>query len=189
MPNYKETKQYIESFATLPEGWHYGSGGSASKTDIAIMTGLLLKAAQLGFRVFEAFPGAEGEIQLAIYDRNNFHSITIEPSAKFTVTSEKNREQVFYKENLTYYDVIDKLENFRFQLWNTSESYTLDKSQHLTVDQPILPSKIPLTGLVSHASRLNAQLRKVQQFADISRSTTQNLSWVIRSYIGRCQTT
>jgi hypothetical protein len=189
MPNYSETKRYIKSFAKLSEGWHFGEGKAPSDTDIRIMSGLLLKARLLGFVVFEAFPGVDGEIQLAIYDGDNFYSITIEPNAesKFTVSYEKEQTEVFFQEHATFYDVVARLEEFSFQPWNTPESFTHAISRSLTASPATLPSRTHPMAQESPALESTARLPKADQSVATSHASMEDLLAAIQSSIGSCR--
>lgn len=187
MPNYSETARYIRSFTRLPKGWNYGCGKSPSEVDVNIMSQVLLDAGLLGFHTFEAFPGTDGEIQLAIYDGINFYAITIELDGSFTVLYEKNREEVFFQEQLSYHDVIARLEEFSFQLWNTPELSTLPKSQPLMADPVILPSRSHPMAQESPALRFNVQFPKAGQSASTSPFTTESLLAAIQSSFGSSQ--
>lgn len=184
MPNYSETVRYIRSFAKLPEGWNYGYGKPPSEVDINIMTQLALDAGLLGFHAFEAFPGTDGEIQLAIHDGINFYAITIETDGNFAVLHEKNHEEVFFQEHLNYHDVVARLEEFSFQLWNTPELSTQSKSQPLTEDLAISPSRSHPMAQESPALRPNVQLPKAGQFASTSPFTMESLLEAIQSSFG-----
>lgn len=188
MPNYSETERYIKSFAKLSEGWHFGEGKPPSNTDIRIMSALLLRARLLGFTVFEAFPGVDGEIQLAIYDGDNFYSITIEPNAEFTVLYEREQTEVFFQEHATFYDVLARLEEFSFQPWNTPESFTQVIFRSLTVSPATSPSRTHPMAQESPASKSNVHLPKADQSAATSPVSMESVLVAIQSSIGSYQT-
>lgn len=188
MPNYSETRKYIRSFSNLTDGWHYGEGKPPSPVDIEIMTSLLLQARLLGFSKFEAFPGADGEVQLAIYDGANFYAITIERGGGFTVLYERNREQVFFQEQASFHEIVARLEEFSFQLCNTQESFTLLKSPPKMADQVILLSRSHPIAQESPALISNVQFPKAGQSASTSPFTMESLLAAIQSSIGSSRT-
>lgn len=188
MPNYLDAKRQIESFANLPPGWRFGEGRPSSKIGIRIMTALLIQAKMLGFSVFEAFPGTEGEIQLAIYDHLNFYAITRELDGEFTISFEREREEVFSQEHARYHDVIARLEEFAFELCNTPESSTPGRSPKSTAGLATLPLRTHLTAQGSLALKSNARLQEADQSAGTSPFTMGNLLRAIRSSTGSSQT-
>lgn len=188
MPNRKETDEYILSLARLPAGWHFGGGSPPTKLNAGIMRNILNYASALGFETFEAFPGVDGEIQLAIHDGKRFYAVTIEADNKFTILYELNGEQVLFEEQATYYDVLSRLEEFSFQLCNTSELSILFKSPRSTASRAISPLKSHPMALGSHALPSNAPLPKADQSATTSPVSMESLLAAIRSSFGSSPT-
>ncbi len=188
MPSYKETRQYIKSLTKMGDGWCYGEGKAPSEMDARIMDALLLQARLLGFEVFEAFPGVDGEIQLAIHDEENFYAITIEPDALFTVSHRRDNVRVSFQEGFSFHDVIAALEEFAFHLCNTFELSTRSKSLNLTVSLAISPLRSPVVIKVFPVSYSSALSFAMGQSADTSPPTMANVLRAIRSSIGSFQT-
>lgn len=184
MPDYRETDKYISSFSELPDGWHFGSGTSPTMTNLNIMRDVLRSASDLGFQTFEAFPGVDGEVQLAIYDGVHFYAITLEADNLFTVLCELNGQQELFEERVTYYDVLSRLEEFAFKLCNTSESYIQAKSPRSTEGPAISPLRTHPMALEYPASRSIAPLPKADQSASTSQFITGRLLAAIRSSSG-----
>lgn len=160
MPAYLETWEALGALTHLPPGWHYGAGVAPSPFAASVMRTLLMQADMLGFNVFEAFPGAEGEIQLAIHDGERFLAATFEPNITFTILHEENGEQVAFQEGLTFQEVAAYLQDFASQIWNTSELFTYSIFLPLTASPAISPSSTPRTAQASLVSKWAALLLK-----------------------------
>ena len=78
MPSVSDTITKITGFRDLPVGWHYGKGGPISPSFIAQALGIVRQAEALGFQEMDAFPGAEGEVRVTIYQGDEYYEFTIE---------------------------------------------------------------------------------------------------------------
>jgi hypothetical protein len=87
------TATKILSFRDLVPGWHYGSGGPIGAPVIAAATQLYWSLTQNGFNNTDAFPGANGEIQLTAYHTafdgtRRYIGIMIEPTGELSLVYE-----------------------------------------------------------------------------------------------------
>ena len=62
-----KTRRKLESFMSLPVGWHYGKGGPISPEiiDLGLRTEAMLRDA--GWPETDCFPGCDGEVQVTGY--------------------------------------------------------------------------------------------------------------------------
>jgi len=85
----------ILGFTELPTGWHYGNGGPISVDVVQIALDLNAYLVSSGLINTDAFPGANGEIQLTAYHttadgRQHFIGIMIEPTRELSLVYEIN---------------------------------------------------------------------------------------------------
>jgi hypothetical protein len=90
-----DTPEKIISFGELPAGWHYGNGGPIDDAVIDIALDLYWHLALNHFTHTDAFPGADGEIQLTAYhtasDGTRYYiGIIIEPTGQLSLVYEIN---------------------------------------------------------------------------------------------------
>lgn len=79
------TLQKLESFAALPQGWHYGRGGPISAETHQLAAQIWNDLLGAGFTLTDAFPGSDGEVQLTAYHQDHFLSLMIEPGGETTL--------------------------------------------------------------------------------------------------------
>lgn len=84
------TAAKVQSFKSLPLGWHYGQGGPLS-VDVANRA-LQIDSyyRQLGFSTTDAFPGADGEIMLTAYRGSHCIETIISTDLRYSVTHERD---------------------------------------------------------------------------------------------------
>lgn len=84
------TERKLESFRSLPLGWHYGEGGPINDGLIARakkMYGTLLR---LGLSRTNAFPGADGEVTLTGRHLEHHVEITLHADGSTSLVYERN---------------------------------------------------------------------------------------------------
>ena len=110
----------LNSFRTLPNGWHYGSGGpiSASVVDDAATINNFLRL--VGFARTNFFAGANGEILATAYRQDHYVGVMIEPSGYNSITHEVNNKEVSFIENLMLSDVKKSILTIAGEIWNMS---------------------------------------------------------------------
>lgn len=138
--NESSTETLIQSFSSLPEGWHYGSGQGATKeaTNIALdICKLLMKynANELG-----AFPDVEGGILVTGY--NNDHTIEIfcKPDRLLDLLHETDDSVISEFSDLKYSEIEDYLKKLK---WKQRDSFDLG----LMNDFEVNPNFFMVSGL------------------------------------------
>jgi len=175
MPNIKETINKVESFKILQKGWHFGEGDAISDDYVKVGTVFLQFAELMGTQKANAFPGENGELQIAFYQDNKFLEITIEANSKITVAEDVNNKNISYEENLNLTEVIEKLKIWGTHRANqtTSEQYTVNTMTRTENAFQVWHSANRLTvGFPS--SRRSVPSKLAEQFVTISDDSIQN---------------
>ncbi len=138
--NESSTETLIQSFSSLPDGWHYGSGQGATKeaTNLALdICKLLMKynANELG-----AFPDVEGGILVTGY--NNDHTIEIfcKPDRLLDLLHETDDSVISEFSDLKYSEIEDYLKKLK---WKQKDSFDLG----LMNDFEVNPNFFMVSGL------------------------------------------
>ena len=138
--NESSTETLIQSFSSLPEGWHYGSGQGTTKeaTNLALdICKLLMKynANELG-----AFPDVEGGILVTGY--NNDHTIEIfcKPDRLLDLLHETDDSVISEFSDLKYSEIEDYLKKLK---WKQRDSFDLG----LMNDFEVNPNFFMVSGL------------------------------------------
>ena len=101
--NYDIKKQLI-SFGDLPDGWHYGTGGSIPRERIASALEWNEWLVQHGWTDTFAFPGESKEIMLSSLKDSTCLDIILEIDDTFTVIYEEKDKEDIYIDKLTEED-------------------------------------------------------------------------------------
>jgi hypothetical protein len=132
----------IADFAKLKTGWHYGEGLVISEQVRRYAVALLIAAEGVGFTKTDAFPGANGEIALAIYKDDTYIEFTIEKELSITFYSEVDDNEEELLEGLTLDEAKQKIIEFGKRQWNLSGSSTEEPMTQPRKDLQAWPSKI-----------------------------------------------
>ena len=135
------TERKIRSFRELPQGWRYGEGVPFTQDALDRAVSLHRVALQLGFTDTDAFPGANGEIMLAIYAAQHCLEFTLEIDTSITYVHEQNDREVCYQEELTPQQAIARIEELKNELWMQSGSSTKATTIHIETDSSVSPSR------------------------------------------------
>jgi hypothetical protein len=128
----------IDSFASLPAGWDYGEGVPASVNTVSLARDIFYELMQLGFTRTDAFPGADGGIQLTAYEGDFRHIIVIvKPSGEISLTHKTNGQRIRPSIITADRNVIKTgLREIAREKWNISVSSTLSS---LTISGGVIP--------------------------------------------------
>lgn len=140
------TVRKLRSFEQLPVGWHYGSGGPASRTVIDAAVSLYEQMVSLGLTRTDAFPGAEGEIQVTAYHRQHFVAVTIDPHLAYTVCHEDGDVDCCEVEGGNRAEAIEQLREITREIWGSSVSSTPGIMIPTAVGLGTWHSRSPLAG-------------------------------------------
>ncbi|PZV13427.1 MAG: hypothetical protein DCF20_15465 [Pseudanabaena sp.] len=114
------TEKKINSFRTLPVGWHYGSGIAplAKVLDLAIQLNQF--AGLMGFEATDAFPGIDGEVMLTVYDGDIYLEFSIEVDGSINYVHEQGDEEVDSDDKISLYQAINHILKIGFSKWRSS---------------------------------------------------------------------
>jgi hypothetical protein len=130
-----DTDQTIRSFASLPVGWDYGSGGPIEADLInealrwnAFLCGQGLKT--------DAFPGGGGEIVISASYDDHYFEVILEPDATVSVAYDFQRKQAFYHPRKSpeeaQWIILDAIGHMG-QIWSAFTSFTLGNTTPRTI--------------------------------------------------------
>jgi len=115
-----ESKEKIKEYLNLPNGWHHGEGVSPNKdtVDKAIR---LAEYAENNFLLFDSAPGLNGEIQLAIYEKETsekiYLEVTIEPDRPINITRYEKMDDIWEITMDRDIDLLEQVEAKLFDFW------------------------------------------------------------------------
>jgi hypothetical protein len=115
----------LDSFRSLPVGWHYGSGGPISAAVIDNAAAVYKFFRLVGFTRTNFFAGVNGEILATAYRQHHYVGVMIEPSGANTVTYEVGNREVTYLENLDLTAIKGSILAIAGEIWNISALPTL----------------------------------------------------------------
>jgi len=187
MPTIQKTRAKVRGFAQLPEGWHFGKGIAPSPEARSAAQSLLGKAEQLDFQDVDAFPGVDGEIQVAIYRGEDDYEFTIEANGTITFAHDLNGRERSYQTGLSLGRSLVKLERLSNQVWASLGLSTPNIMLDTRADSAAWLSKTPVTDQEYQLLKENVLNRAVGQSVLISPNVTQQLLG-IQSSIGPFQT-
>jgi hypothetical protein len=134
-----ETRRKIRAFATLPEGWHFGDGVSASPATEAIALRLQTEAVAVGLLYMNAFPGISGEIRLTLYEPN-YLEFTIEIDGAITFLEERDGREVDYQAHLSPENALSIIQKAGRKLWASYAFSTTGTTIGMNIDSKPSPS-------------------------------------------------
>jgi hypothetical protein len=147
----QNTAEKILSFRNLPLGWHYGNGGPIDDAVIASAIQLYWLMLQNRLINTDAFPGADGEIQLTAYhtalDGNRHYiGIMIEPTGElslvYEIDGQDGRQPIEAADLETVKTTLREIAgSIAGRQWNTSDIFTQKTSTILAGVLPKSPSK------------------------------------------------
>lgn len=116
-----KVKEKIEEFRHLSKGWHFNKGIPTHPENTSAALKFLDAAIELGFSWFNAFPGVSGDVLVSIYVNGYCFDADFKRIDNITICGDKykeggifleNLEELFYSEDLTFENTINKLKDF-----------------------------------------------------------------------------
>ena len=113
----------LEEFRSLPDGWHFGEGVSATPK---AYTGahLLLNLASIWRAPADVFPEAEGGILLVAYDDGGDFEILCRADGSFDLILDFNDEEVLREEGVSRFRALEVFQKVLRYWLNSSGSFT-----------------------------------------------------------------
>lgn len=153
MPTVQSTIRKVREFANLSEGWHFGEGVPPSRENLSTAHGLLVNAEELGFDEADAFPGIDGEIQIAIYRGDDDLEFTIETHGTITFVHDENGKELRYERGLSLDDAIQTLVRVSDRIWPSLDLFTANTTTRLAGDFVVWLSRTQATGQAYQSSK------------------------------------
>ena len=145
--------QKLEAFASLKDGWHYGSGLAPTLKTIELARELNQLAALLGFSKRNVFPGKGGEITFVIYDEEKDHSFQISPDATVRYWDEA-ADDIEIDEGLAFQIAKSRIISFALTKWHLSFSWISNIGTPSGIASGRKPLSHPQMGVGSRQSTL-----------------------------------
>jgi hypothetical protein len=115
--------QKLCSFANLPIGWDYGSGGPISIREISRALNWEKCLRAQGFLDTDAFPGGDGEVVVSASLGDHYVEVIVEPDNTTSVAYDFQRKQIFYRLNLSFSEAMQVITEVAGRIWNASDYY------------------------------------------------------------------
>ena len=110
----------INEFRVLPAGWHYGNGVPIGN-DVALRaTDVVGWLVLCGVSRTDAFPGADGDVQVTGYYGQHFISVEVNLDGTFSVTHEIAGVEHCSAEATGWLDVKSIIHKVSQEIWGTS---------------------------------------------------------------------
>ena len=140
-----EAGRKILAFASLPVGWHYGTGVPPSPKAVRVALAYLAFLSALGFAENDAFPGADGEIMVTVYLDNSYIQVSLEADESIDINYKIGMADEEYIENMSSVEALLRLPDIANQIkreaWNTSGSFIQTHMTAGSANLLITPSK------------------------------------------------
>jgi hypothetical protein len=169
----EKTTQTILSFASLKDGWHYGSGAPIKRSMLERALFVNSRLNQIGSNPTEAFPLTSGEILVVGYHGKEEIEITCFLDGTFGVVHivvDEVAESTSFESIEDLYSFLGNIEWKSKKLSGLFTQGTIATTRNVSVVQP---SASPQMGLALQLFQPNAQYRLVQPNALISEPTIQ----------------
>lgn len=187
MPSLVETIKKINSFAELPQGWHFGEGVPPSPEMRDKAKRVIQAAEYWGLERANAFPGAHGEIQVTFYRDNRMLELSLELDGSVTMAEDEGKTQVDFREDATISEAYSHLREFSQSVWTILELSTVNITIQNVATFPV-EHWIYEVANPSPSSKMNVRVTQAERFANTWRITTESRS-ESHPFTGRYRTT
>ncbi len=171
MPTIAATREKIEGFRNIPEGWHFGEGIRPSDLSVDLAH-LINEAIGQYTSTTDAFLGVGGQIQVNGYFGHRFMELILEDGRVYFLL-EKDGRPIFEEKNKGILDAISRI-CYWGAIWATSEYSIRIISTVQRERLPMLHSSNPALGEFLLLTA-NAFMPPVRNFAPISGPITRTL--------------
>lgn len=121
-PDFTRTVKKLLSFQHLPQGWHYGAGGPIPRERLVPALKAYAQLLMWGLSRTDAFPGANGEVQVTAYYLDHSVAITAEVDGSFTVLHEHKGVERREAEHIDWTEAKAVLRAAAGEIWGSSGS-------------------------------------------------------------------
>jgi len=109
----------IESFRSLPVGWHYGEGGPLSVDVVKKALRIDGFYRQLGFTTTDAFPGANGELMITAYRGPHCIETIVSTDLRYSVTHECDGTEIYATPDVDEIVARRKIKEIGAEIWRS----------------------------------------------------------------------
>lgn len=174
------TAAKIKSFGSLPDGWHYGDGGSAPSVIVRKALNRLYQFLMVGFFETDAFPGPNGQIMVTAYRGRHCIEVTVEADGTFTVARQIDGRDVSFKPEITDWQADLELGRITLELerekCGTFGSSTLKTSMFVQEHSGNSRSASPAGAGARQFSMNNVESLEAAAYAPMPLSSTMGLA-------------
>ncbi|HEX8399920.1 MAG TPA: hypothetical protein VF644_20990, partial [Pyrinomonadaceae bacterium] len=179
MPTIEQTMQKVRNFAKLPIGWHYGEGEPIDTSFIERAEKFLSTASGWGIEEANAFPGADGQIEVTFYFGNKTFAFMFETDNTVSITEEIKGEIISDVYEQPYEAAEQKLWELSQKTQIIYDSSTLDIGTQEIIDLEArrfsVRRRTKTRFAVFQSSRLSAYWKLGEQSASTSPTSTAQL--------------
>ncbi len=148
MPTIFAARRKLEEFTKLPQGWNFGEGVPASRKLVALANGVLDRAQDLGFQITDAFPGISGEVQINLYQGEQYFEFIIDAPDCVTFVYEQAGEEEEYLPGIPLFKALSALERIApvvcdFSEFSTDYDITIKSNDALPQSHFVMPAMAP----------------------------------------------
>ena len=122
----------IMQFQALKCGWHFGEGVEFNESVIADSLELNREIISSGFYDTNAFPGLNGEIQVTVYQDNDYFQFEVSPDNSWSIIHEQAGTEIERIENQNLEQAIDYAKGIKSKLCSALDSYQYTLTGTLT---------------------------------------------------------
>jgi len=113
--------QKLETFSTLPPGWHYGRGGPIAEAVIAQAERVARQLVMGGISRTDAFPGVDGDVRVTGYLGDHFIAVDVSAAAdRFDVTHEINGAECCSAPGVDWATAREAIKRVAEEIWGIS---------------------------------------------------------------------
>jgi hypothetical protein len=122
--DFDPTEAKLLNFRILLPGWHYGDGVAFSESAINDAVILHRQIYFKGFQRTDAFAGACGEIQVAVYHGDHYFQFERESSGQWNITHENQDVEVEFLSGQTFDQAVNYINGLNSKVCDSSIVYT-----------------------------------------------------------------
>ena len=146
MNSIRSAAEKVVSFTRLPAGWNYGEGRPAENGAVVSALRTLEILHRHGLDAADAFPGADGEVMIAIYRDAHCMEIVFNTDGLIDFTVEAGGTPVVEADGITERELDLRLIGLVGRLWNSSGSSTPGISIRRAANSQAWRSRTPREG-------------------------------------------
>jgi hypothetical protein len=161
-----DIEEKINSFADLPDGWDYGSGGPIDRNALEQARLWNFYLSSQAFDYTDAFAGSEGKVTIVAGRGDHYIEVIIHTDQTYSVAYDYKRKQKFYRLRQSIGAAMQSVQEALGEIWSASTSSIRESLTLAKINSPAMPSQIIKDRYLS--LELNASKTLMNLFAPTS---------------------